>query len=90
MLGGVLTIGGNLLIERRRQKGVAKAEQIADGRLLRQSVRMVLEELARAQNLLVETAKHDSPWPARQLQADAWARHARIWPRASLMRPGAG
>jgi hypothetical protein len=82
VIGGCLTSGSNLLIERSRAKRDETANAAREDADLREAGRLVLEELAEVDGALQQAVRTGFTWPAdRQLPAFAWSEHRAVLAR---------
>lgn len=74
--GVVLSTGGQILVDGLRSRRERDAQEKQDARELRQSVRLVTEELAEAKRMIEKAAKARRYWPSpRMMPTDTWNRH---------------
>jgi hypothetical protein len=82
IVGGILTSGSSLLIERSRGNREKKANAAREEADLREAGRLVLEELAEIDSALQQAIRTGFTWPAdRQLPAFAWREHRTVLAR---------
>jgi hypothetical protein len=73
VVGGLLTVGSNVLIEERRRKHAAEVARAAEQVELRRATRLILAELVEVTHTIRHVARSRSGWPSeRRLPASAW------------------
>ena len=73
VVGGVLTVTGNLLIEWSRGKTAARAREASEQRAVRQATRVLLEESSGIQSRILHSARTGLTWRADEpLPVVAW------------------
>jgi hypothetical protein len=79
IIGGVLTAGSNLVVERLRRRQERESQAERDRRELRQATRVVLAELAEISQAIKHTAESQQTWRNdRSLPAFAWREYRAI------------